>query len=91
LPELVLIEGNQQLAMKPDESFSLSLFTFRSHFATIHYHQYYDFMTARASRLRRHQWNSAAPPLQRPALGESNFRGANSHDAEHAPVAVGLF
>ncbi len=32
LPELALIEGIQQVAMKRDESFSPSLFTFRSHF-----------------------------------------------------------
>jgi len=36
LPELALIEGNQQFATKPDESLSPSLFTFRSHFAAIH-------------------------------------------------------
>jgi len=36
LPELVLIEENQQVAMKPDESLSPSLFTFRSHLAAIH-------------------------------------------------------
>jgi len=36
LPELVLIEGNQQVAMKRDESLSPSFFTFRSHFAAIH-------------------------------------------------------
>jgi hypothetical protein len=36
LPELVLIEGIQQVAMKPGELLSLSLFTIRSHFATIH-------------------------------------------------------
>jgi hypothetical protein len=35
LPELALIEGNQQVATKPDESISPSLFTFRSHFAAI--------------------------------------------------------
>jgi len=35
LPELALIEGNQQVATKPDESLSPSLFTFRSHFASI--------------------------------------------------------
>jgi hypothetical protein len=38
LPELVLIEGIQLVAMKPDESLSPSLFTFRSHFAAIHHH-----------------------------------------------------
>jgi hypothetical protein len=47
LPELAIIEGNQQIATKPDESFSPSLFTFRSHFAAIHRHWYYVFMTAR--------------------------------------------
>jgi len=36
VPELALIEGNQQVAMKRDESLSSSLFTFRSHFAAIH-------------------------------------------------------
>jgi hypothetical protein len=41
----VLIEGNQQVT-KRGESFSPSLFTFRSHFATIHRKYYYDFMTA---------------------------------------------
>jgi len=51
LPELVLIEGIQQVAMKPDESLSPSLFTFCSHFATIHRYYYYDFMTARGARL----------------------------------------
>jgi hypothetical protein len=38
LPELALTEGNQRVAMKPDESLSPSLFTFRSHFAAIHHH-----------------------------------------------------
>jgi hypothetical protein len=38
LPELVLTEGIQQVAMKPDESLSPSLFTFRSHLAAIHHH-----------------------------------------------------
>ena len=37
LPELALIEGNQLVVMKPDESLSPSLFTFRSHFAAIHH------------------------------------------------------
>jgi hypothetical protein len=36
LPELALTEENPQVAMKPDESLSSSLFTFRSHFAAIH-------------------------------------------------------
>ena len=31
---------------KRDESFSPSLFTFSSHFAAIHHHSYYVFMTA---------------------------------------------
>jgi hypothetical protein len=35
LPELALIEGNQQVATKPDESISPSLFKFRSPFAAI--------------------------------------------------------
>lgn len=35
MPELVLIEGNEQVATKPDESLSPSLFTICSHFATI--------------------------------------------------------
>jgi len=38
LPELALAEGNQQVAMKPEESFSPSLFTLRSLFAAIHRH-----------------------------------------------------
>jgi hypothetical protein len=38
LPDLALIEGIQQVAMKPDESLSPSLFTFRLHFAAIHHH-----------------------------------------------------
>jgi hypothetical protein len=38
LPELALAEANQQVAMKADESFSPSLFTFRSHFAAVHHH-----------------------------------------------------
>jgi hypothetical protein len=32
LPELVITAGNQQVATKPDESFSPSLFTFRAHY-----------------------------------------------------------
>jgi hypothetical protein len=36
LPELALIEGNKRVAIKPDESLSPSLFTFRSLFATVH-------------------------------------------------------
>jgi hypothetical protein len=51
LPELALIEGNQQVATKSGESLSPSLFTFHSYFATIHRHYYYDFMTARGARL----------------------------------------
>jgi hypothetical protein len=35
LPELALIEENQQVATKPDESLSPSLFTSHSHFASI--------------------------------------------------------
>jgi hypothetical protein len=46
LPELALIKGNQQVAMKPDESLSPSLFTLSSHFAAIHPDWYYVFMTA---------------------------------------------
>jgi hypothetical protein len=38
LPELALIEGNQQVATKPDESISPSLFIIRSHFGAIHHH-----------------------------------------------------
>jgi len=37
LPELALAEGNQQVAMKRDESLSPSLFTIRSRFAAIHH------------------------------------------------------
>jgi hypothetical protein len=51
LPQLVLIEEIQPVAMKRDESLSPSLFTFRSHFATIHRYYYYDFMTAQGARL----------------------------------------
>jgi len=51
LPELALIEGNQQVATNPDETLSPSLFTFRSHLASIHRYYYYDFMTARRARL----------------------------------------
>jgi len=36
LPELALIEGNQRVAMKPDESLSPSLFTISSLSAAIH-------------------------------------------------------
>lgn len=43
----MLIEEIQQVAMKREESFSPSLFTFRSHFAAIRHHYYYDFMTAK--------------------------------------------
>jgi hypothetical protein len=38
LPELALAEGNQQVAMKQDESLSPSLVNFRSHFAAVHHH-----------------------------------------------------
>jgi hypothetical protein len=51
LPELVLIEGIQQVAMKRDESLSPSLFTFRSYFATIHHFYHYDCMTAQGARV----------------------------------------
>jgi hypothetical protein len=51
LSELALIEGIQQVAMKQDELLSPSLFTFRSHFATIHPYYYYDFLRARGARL----------------------------------------
>jgi hypothetical protein len=37
LPEVALINGNLQVAMKPDESLSTSLFIFRSDFAAIHH------------------------------------------------------
>jgi hypothetical protein len=37
LPELALAEGNQQVAMKPDESLSPSLFTFHWRFVAIHH------------------------------------------------------
>jgi hypothetical protein len=47
LPELVLIEEIQQVAMKRDESLSPSLFIFGSHFAAIRRDWYYVFMTAR--------------------------------------------
>jgi hypothetical protein len=46
LPELALIEGIQQVAMKRDESLSPSLFTLRSHFAVIRHNYYHVFMTA---------------------------------------------
>ncbi len=49
MPELALIEGNQQVATKPDESLSPSLFTFHSRFATIRRDKYYVFLTARTS------------------------------------------
>jgi hypothetical protein len=45
LPELVLIEAIQQLAMKRDESLSPSLFTFRSRLTAVHHHlvlRFYD-------------------------------------------------
>jgi hypothetical protein len=51
LPELVLIEGIQQVAMKREESLSPSVFTNRSHFVTVHRYYYYDFMTAGGVRL----------------------------------------
>jgi hypothetical protein len=51
LPELLLIEGIQQVAMKRGESLSASSFTFRLHFATIRRHYYCDFVTAREARL----------------------------------------
>jgi len=38
LPELAFAEENQQVAMKPDDSLSPSLFTFRLRFAAIHHH-----------------------------------------------------
>jgi hypothetical protein len=38
LPELVLIEGIQQVARKRDESLSPSLFTFRSRLTAVHHH-----------------------------------------------------
>jgi hypothetical protein len=37
LPELAMAEGNQQVAMKPDESLSPSLFTFRWHLRAVHH------------------------------------------------------
>jgi len=47
VPELALIEGNQQVAINPDEPISPSLFTFRSHFVAVHRDYYYSLMTAR--------------------------------------------
>jgi len=43
-------EGNQLVATKRDESLSRSLFTFRSHFVTIHHDYYYVFMTGDVPR-----------------------------------------
>jgi hypothetical protein len=60
LPELALIEGNQLVATTPDESLSLSLFTFHSHFASIHPDEYYIFTTAR----RRSEWCEISAPKQ---------------------------
>jgi hypothetical protein len=51
LPELVLIEGIQQVAAKRSESLSPSLFIIRPHFAIIYRDYHYDFMTARGARL----------------------------------------
>jgi len=51
LPELALIEGNQQVAIKRDESLSPSLFTFRSQFAVNHHRYYYVFVTADYGRI----------------------------------------
>jgi len=57
LPELALAEENQQVAMTLDDSLSPSLFTFRSHFPSIHHNWYYIFMTvevaAKARAVRR--------------------------------------
>jgi len=54
LPELALAEGNQQVAMKPSELLSPSLFTFRWRFAAVHHHYYCDFMTARSDRIEHY-------------------------------------
>jgi hypothetical protein len=62
LPELALIEGNQQVAIKPDESLSPSLFTFDSHFAAIHRYYHYEFMTAHNLRAPALQAEWRAPP-----------------------------
>jgi len=53
LPELALIEGNQQVATKPDQSLSPSLFTFRSHLPSIDHNQYYIFTTVEATAKAR--------------------------------------
>jgi hypothetical protein len=50
--------------MKRGESLSPSLFTFRSHFATMHNHQYYVFMTALECMVER-CIAAAAGPLSR--------------------------
>jgi hypothetical protein len=63
LPELALAEGNQQVAMKPSELLSPSLFTFRWRFAAVQHHYYYDFMTARSDRIKHYEWDG--PPLLR--------------------------
>jgi hypothetical protein len=49
LPELALIEGNEQVATKSGESLSPSLFTFRLHFPSIHRNYYYIFTTVEAT------------------------------------------
>jgi len=53
LPELAVIEGNQQVAINPDESISPSLFTFRSHFAAVDRNYYHTFMTTSISTFVR--------------------------------------
>jgi len=62
------------------------LFASSRHFSTDYR---YISVTADASRLRRHQWNSASAASTSRPLGESNFRDPNTHYAEHAPTAVG--
>jgi hypothetical protein len=68
LPELALIEGNQEVATKLDESLSPSLFTFRSHFAAIHHHWYYVFMTVGQLPRSPVGGNTAMPSSVRAAI-----------------------
>jgi hypothetical protein len=70
--ELALIEGNQQVATKPDESLSSFLFAFQSHFAVIHRDSYYVFMTLR--QVRTSHLPDFLGILERPSWAHVNRR-----------------
>jgi hypothetical protein len=83
LPELALIEGNQQVATKPDQSLSPSLFAFRSHLPSIDHNSYYIFTTveamAKARAVQHFPIFSGLIPSDRSPRGEKAGRAMKKY------------